>query len=240
MINVLSDEYLKRSSHFYSGYIPELIKDLIEENTGNFKVIADLGAGDGSTLYALNRNNLLTCFDKIFAVDLSDIRLTRVGAINSKIIPVLADLYNISSVDDSSVDFIILKYVIEHIEDEDRLLEEVKRILNKDGLLYLSTAFKKWYSWYYYKNKYGETVLDPTHIREYKSDVELISKLEKHGFRVIINRKNLFWFPLLDFFINRLGLADPEIYIKNFLLRNLRNIKVPVAGYYEWELVCRK
>ncbi len=56
------DKYSKECIHYYSDELPLLLKKLIADNKG-VKTIADLGCGDGSILYALNKKGLLERFD---------------------------------------------------------------------------------------------------------------------------------------------------------------------------------
>jgi len=232
------DKYSRIFIHYYSQQAPILLVDFIRKNK-DLKVIADLGCGDGSILYSLAKNKILDNFDKIYAVDLSRERIRRVKLINNKINAFIADVCNLSQISDSEIDIIISNQVIEHVSNEDEMIKEMKRILNKDGFVYLSTVFKKWYGWYFYKNRFNKWTIDPTHEREYTKDEQLLDRLKKFNFEIIENRKILHWFPLTDFFLKRVGFGQ-DIYEKNFILNNFRKIKVPIIGYYNWEIICRK
>ena len=111
--------------------------------------------------------------------------------------------------------------------------------MSKSGsIIYLSTVFKKWYGWYFYRNN-GKWVLDPTHLREYKKDAELFDFVDKNTFEILESRKKLIFFPLMDFFMKRLNIKNREIYNNKFL-ELIRKIKRPVPGYYNWEIVLHK
>jgi len=45
---------------------------------------------------------------------------------------------------DNSVDIAICTWVIEHVERPEKMLSEIKRVLKKDGMLYLTTANNLW------------------------------------------------------------------------------------------------
>ncbi len=66
---------------------------------------------------------------------------------------ILPDLSNYA---DSSFDFVICFQVIEHLKEDQFLLEEIKRVLKPNGVLYLSTV-----------NRKQTIVRNPWHYREY-------------------------------------------------------------------------
>lgn len=138
---------------------------------------------------------------KIFAIDIAKERIARTQAIDKKFHCFVADACHLSGIiKDNTIDLVISRQVIEHIENQKRLILEIRRILRRSGYLYLTTVFKKRYGWYFYKNKYGKWVLGPTHIRGYQEDSELVPLLEKSGFQIINNFKTIYRFPLTDFF----------------------------------------
>ena len=81
--------------------------------------------------------------------------------------------------------------------------------------------------------------LDPTHVREYSSDEQLFNIIDKSKFKILENKKTLQEFPILDFFINRLEIKNRELYRSNFI-KIMRKIKIPIIGYYNWEIVLKK
>ena len=141
------------------------------------------------------------------------------------------------SLQDSSVDFVITSQVIEHVRDDKLMSEEIYRVLSRGGTAYISTVYKKWYGWYFYRCN-GKWRLDPTHVREYSHDSELVSVLEKSGLEVFENVKTLDSRPIMDSILRRIG-ASRRSY-NNPILRKLRSIRIPIPGYFIWELVCRK
>jgi SAM-dependent methyltransferase len=229
------DIYSKKYIHYYSGEILTLIKNIF--NKYNIKIMADLGSGDGSILYSLSKNGYLDNMEKVIAVDISKERINNVKKINSKILCVVADVCNLGLRNNIHLDLIISTQVIEHVPDDRKLIEEVYRVLDKKGIFYLSTVFKKWYGWYFYRCN-GKWVLDPTHLREYVDDNQLLCLFEKYNFEILENKKKLQWFPITDFIFKRIGVKR-DIY-NNKILKVFRNIKIPILGYYNWELVLKK
>lgn len=232
------DKYSRKFIHYYSDEPPRLLKDVIENNKGA-KVIADLGCGDGSILYALNKKGLLESFDKVYAVDLSEERINKVKQIDGKIDAFVSDVCDLNKFQSGQIDIIISNQIIEHVTDPELLIKEMGRILNGSGVIYLTTVFKKWYGWYFYKDKRNKWVIDPTHEREYTDNSQLIDCLKKYGLEIVANKKSLHWFALTDFILKRIGFTR-DIYEKNVFFRFIRIIKVPIFGYYNWEIVCRK
>jgi SAM-dependent methyltransferase len=94
--------------------------------------ILDLGSGEGRTSSYFSQNN------KVISFDLSLTRLKRQQSSesNSPLINGAAEFLPFKNL---SFDLIILQDVIEHVEDKDSLVNELKRILKKNGLIYIST-----------------------------------------------------------------------------------------------------
>jgi glycosyltransferase involved in cell wall biosynthesis/2-polyprenyl-3-methyl-5-hydroxy-6-metoxy-1,4-benzoquinol methylase len=228
------EEYSQSCIHYYCEYIPPLLRDTLIRSFEP-KVLADLGCGDGSILYSLNRQGFLKQFDKVYAVDLSEIRLRNVSGIDSRITRLKDDVSSLTSIPSKSVDVVITNQVIEHVIDDDAMIRAVSRILKPRGIVYLTTVYKKWYGWYFYRNRFGLRAIDPTHEREYTRDSQLIDKLIGAGFTVHRNVKSLQWFAVTDFILKRIGFKQ-DVYESSLTLRLLRKVKLPILGYYNWEL----
>lgn len=219
---------------FYTDEVPGLVKKyLTTAKWGNF---LDLGCGDGALLYALDKTGLLKG-KVVQALDLSEARIRLIKNINKDFIGFVDDACDIKNIKDKSIDFIASSQVIEHVSSDEKMISEIKRILRDDGTVYISTVFKKWYGWYFYKFG-GRWVLDPTHLREYSRDNQLFDILEKNGFEIIENKKTLESRSLIDFVLRKMH-AGRYVY-SNKILKALRVIKIPIPGYYEWEIVFRK
>lgn len=229
------DKYSKKYIHYYTGEIPTLIKDIFDRY--NIKSIADLGSGDGSILDALLKKGYLNNIEKVIAIDISQERINNVKKISDRILCFVADVCKLNMLDTMSLDLTISNQVIEHIPDEEEFIKEAHRVLSKEGLFYLSTVFKKWYGWYFYRCN-GKWTLDPTHLREYTNETQLLNIIKKYSFEILENKKTLHWFPITDFIFKRMGLKR-NVY-DNKIMKLFRNIKIPILGYYNWELVLKK
>jgi len=218
---------------FHSNLIPGILLDQLGEI--EWQTCVDLGCGDGSLIKALELYNY---FDnkRVIAMDISQNRLKVVDESTQHVEIILGDACRVA-IKDSSIDLVITSQVIEHVGDDLEMANEIYRILKPGGTAYISTVYKKWFGWYFYRCN-GKWRLDPTHVREYTKDVQLLSLLESTGFTVLGNYKTGDNRPVLDSILRRLG-AKRNVY-DNKLLRAFRKISIPIPGYYIWELVCHK
>jgi|SRR3989338_11063 len=232
------EKYSNQYIHYYTDETLEMVESVFKTTiVNNF---ADLGAGDGSLLNSLFRQGYLNQVSNVIAVDISQERINNVRKIDNKIKCFVGDVSSLTMIKDGSLDFAVSSQVIEHIFAHDKVISEAHRILRLDGLFYLSTVFKKWYGWYFYR-AHGKWVLDPTHIREYSSPQELSKIIHDCGFEILQEKKTLQWFPLTDFFLKRICSRNhARIAYDNRLLSWLRRIKLPIPGYYNWEMVMKK
>ena len=227
------DQRISRHGQFHVDEIPSMLSAILEDS--EWTSLIDSGCGDGSLLHALNERGLLER-RAIYAVDVSRERLEIVHRINESLNCVIGSACN-APLADKSIDIFVSTQVIEHVPDDRAMVREMHRILSDNGIAYLSTVFKKPYGWYFYRNN-GRWVLDPTHLREYTKDEELLDILDGEGFEVLENQKTLDGRPLMDAVLRRLG-AGRSLYDNRFF-RVLRRLRVPIPGYFNWEIACVK
>lgn len=228
------EQYSKIAPQYYQDEVPPLLGKYLD--TAHFMTLLDCGCGDGSLVYALSRREDIGT-KKIFALDLSQKRIELVKKIHPNIRATVDSAEEMATIEDYSIDFFISTQVIEHVDDE-KMIEKIAEKVRAGGTIYISTVFKKWYGWYFYRNN-GRWVLDPTHIREYTSEEQLLGLFDQSRFDFLEEAKQLQWFPVLDFFIKRLGMRNRRLY-ENRFLQFLRKVKIPIPGYYNWEIVFRK
>ena len=226
------EEYSKIAPQYFDGEAPSLLIEILANN--HFKKILDCGCGDGSLLYYIKKHKLEKKAE-LNAIDLSRERVNIAQHISRKYKVRVDSAENMKTVKAGSVDLFISEQVIEHVDDR-KMVMSINRITKPGSTIYLSTVHKKWYGWYFYKNNTG-WVLDPTHVREYTKDDQLL-KLFKDDFNLIVNNKTLQWFPLADFIFKRLGQVTRSR--DNLLWKTLRFFSIPIPGYYLWELVFTK
>jgi len=125
------------------------------------------------------------------------------------------------------------------------MLKEVYRVLKPDGYLYVSTVIKKRYGIWVYYEKGKRFKLDPTHVREYRSEREFLNLLKENVFEVIEYRSEGVRYPIMDLivrFLIKLGALKSysDFYYKHEVLRKLRKIKIPIIGYKIIGVVTRR
>ena len=225
-------EYSKRT-HFYGDEIPPLLSELLDKT--EWQRCVDLGCGDGALIAAMHSHGYLEG-KVVYAVDASESRMDSVSKISPEIRCIVGDACD-TQMDGGCIDLLISTQVIEHVSSDEDMVKEMYRLLSDDGTLFLTTIIKKKYGWYFYRCN-GKWTLDPTHVREYTQEYELLDILSAYGFEILVNRKTLESRPLLDAFLRRVH-APRDVY-KNPFLKPLRKVRIPIPGYYTWELVCRK
>lgn len=221
-------------TYFYLPELPAWLSELIGE--GDFSTLLDLGCGDGTLLVALKGQGHLEG-KAVWGVDGSAIRIERLRRHYPEVRAVVSDVTRVAEVASGSIDLLLSTQVIEHVADDGAMIQEMARLLAPGGRFYLSTVFKRWYGWYFYRCN-GRWTLDPTHVREYRSDEELLPRLLEAGLEIRRQQKGLFAYPLSDFVFRRFPVGQ-DVYRARWL-RRLRILKLPIIGYYNWEIVGRK
>jgi ubiquinone/menaquinone biosynthesis C-methylase UbiE len=228
------ERFQKNNILYYHEDVSELLLKYLAKK--NPKTFLDLGCGDGSLLNFLKNKKYLDN-KKVYAVDFSKHRIELIKKIDSNFNCYVNDACDITNIKNDSIDFLNSTQLIEHVSSDEKMVKEISRILKKEGIVYLSTVFKKWYGWYFYKCD-GKWALHPEHIREYTEDKQLTDLFEKESFKILENKKKLFWFPIIEPIFRKLKIR--RNIFENKFIKILRKIKFPIIGYYEWELVLEK
>lgn len=230
----------KKHIYFLDNFCPEILGELLKKSK-NFSLI-DLGCGDGRMLFRLEQRGLLKEAKEVVGVDISKERIRRLKEIIPFAKRITSDVQNLRQIQSNLFDIAISSQVIEHVLDEKKMLSEVKRILKPGGYFYVSTVIKKWYSFWIYWSKGFR--LNPTHLREYRSEIEFISLLKNEGFEVAQWRTNPPFYPLLDLFLRllvRIGFKiSPDFYLKHLTLLKMRKIGIKPIGYKEIDVLALK
>ena len=246
MIGSLFEDYSKKHVQFYDeGHTVllefglTLVKEIFDKSN-----ILDLGCGDGRLLLSLYKKGLLNNVGEIVGVDVSEKRIDRIIKELPFINGVVSDALNVNGFPSTYFDYIICSQLIEHVEDDDSLLVEIKRLLKRGCLAYISSVIKSWYGVYFYFSN-GSFRLDPTHVREYKSVDEFVGLIASKGFEVVVVNTRQVMFPLLDLVIRlfiKFELIEPDVnfFQKHKLLSKIRKIKAPIVGYKSVEVLVRK
>lgn len=230
------EDYSRNFLFFHDEAIPELLEKYLPKK--NYS-LADLGAGDGVLLAALQRAGYLEKAKSIVAVDLSEDRCDRLRQCTDVTV-ICSDITAILEIDSSKLDFVISTQVIEHV-DESKFLHEIERVLKADGTAYIASLVSEkgadknymlkygWrYGWRFYKTSDGRCLVDPTHLREYASKEHFVSVIEKAGFQVVESKLSPLKLSVLEFLMRRVIVpifkpSDPNrFFLKNKTLDYLR------------------
>jgi len=177
--------------------IPKMIQELVWKS----ERILDLGCGDGEFIKEILKKYSRK---KITGVDISPSRIARLKQEFPSIDLLCEDILK-NSLKKEQFDLIICSQVIEHIQNEEEIIQEFNRLLRKGGYLYVTSVLKKPWAVYKYRNN-GKFVLDPTHEREYASEEEFRKNIEKHFKLLKVNifptrRKIIFKVKIPGYFI---------------------------------------
>jgi 2-polyprenyl-3-methyl-5-hydroxy-6-metoxy-1,4-benzoquinol methylase len=239
-------KYSKEHVHFYEEDVSPILEyglDLTLKSCRKPSVV-DLGCGDGRIIFALHKKSFLKNMSEIVGVYISEARIRRLKSNLPFVKGIVSNASNVKELPSSSFDFVICSQLIEHVEDDDALVLEIKRLLKNGGIAYLSSVAKKRYGVYFYF-KDGSFKLDPTHVREYRSTDEFAGLVASKGFEVIRVKTRQVMFPLLDLIIRLLvkfGLIKPDLKLfqRHKVLGKVRQLKVPIIGYKTIEVLARK
>jgi len=238
--------YSRRHVHFYSEEVSVLLESglALANKVVKKPSIVDLGCGDGRLIFALYKRGLLKNVGEIVGVDISEERIGRLTKELPFVKGIISDASNVKELPDSSFDFVICSQLVEHVEDDDMLVQEIRRLLRVGGLAYISSVIKKWYGVYFYFRD-GSFRLDPTHVREYSSVDEFVSLIANNGFEIVDVKTHRVMFPLLDLIIRlfiRIGLLEPNVrfYQQHKVLSKIRRVRMPVVGYRSIEVLAKK
>ena len=243
-----STEDLEHSRYFLTEWMPPLLRQTAERRPPG--VLADLGAGDGGTLWPLDRAGLVG--ETIYAVDISAKHVALCERLSPKVEGIVSDVAHIKELADGSVDAVVSSQVIEHLPDDRVLAPEVARVLRPGGWFYVSSVIRGPHAFWLYRGKPPAPErwqLDPTHMREYASEDEFRAVLTHPELEFDVVRSSQLKFPLTDFAVRTAASARlisperlPELYVKGptWLAKARRTIGVPIPGYRWVEATGRK
>ena len=147
--------------------ILKVLQEYIESPVQN-QTILDIGTGNGEISSYIGETNT------VFSVDIADTRQSKSNfnfSLCNEALPF----------QDNSFDFVISNHVIEHVQDQELHIKEIKRVLRKGGGLYLATPNRLWpfevhyrlYFLHYLPHKLFIKILKKT--GRYKEDIDLLS-----------------------------------------------------------------
>jgi SAM-dependent methyltransferase len=194
-------------------------------------------------LHALHARGLLG--PTTYAVDRSPERVAVAEGVASGVVPVVADATSVEALAAASVDGVIASQVIEHVPDDRALVAEIARLLKPSGWWYVGTVLRGPRAWWFYRVD-GVRRLDPTHVREYETEAEVLAILahdELEVERVLIEPLR---YPVSDLVlraVGRAGFVSPrrlrDAY-RSVIPERARALRLRVPDYYLIEVAGRK
>ena len=155
-----------------------MILDLIGQEIKN-KNILDVGCGDGVISYLLAKKGA-----KVIGIDNSEIAINfaKEKCIDLNNVEFLVASAHRLPFESKTFDYIVSSEVIEHLNNPDKMLYEIKRIWNKKGKIIITTPIK-----------FSKNPLDMMHYQEFFQE-DFIVALEKYFEDIkIIKSHPLFW-----------------------------------------------
>lgn len=207
------------------------------------KTVVDLGCGVGGNVVQFREINPRV---KFTGIDFSTTGINRgrrlFGDKNTDFI--INDLSR-DDLPNKKYDLIYCSQLLEHLEKDEVFLKKVYKITEDDGYLFLSTVYKKKGSYYFYKNQRGERVLAPDHINEYTDKNDLLTKIEKSGYKIIDYDLVMFSYPLIDIGLKMVmkkfkGRLLTKIVNSRTMMRLRRLTWVPIWGFYNFQIIAIK
>ncbi len=203
----------------------------------------DIGSGDGQKLKEIFKSGILVAGDKVIALDISAPRMARLKAVIPTLETRIDDATTLASLPDGYCDAIAAAALIEHLEDMEGFLRNVRRALRPGGKVYISSLVRRKWAVWYYRNRRGEFVKDPEHHYEWRSNEEFTEAIGRHfkieGFHASNYYLPLSYTPLL---LRRLGcLNDSQTSrLVSFLEPKLRWACLKDPFWHRVEVVARK
>lgn len=158
------------------GYYEEALQDIEKEKTIGTSLILDVGCGYGYLIQVCGKKGY-----KCIGVDISKYASLKNRDKSSEVI--LCSIQSTLPLKPESIDIAVMLDVLEHLHKPSLAIEEIKRVLRPEGLLYIATPnlsalarLLKGRNWYGY--------LDKTHVSLFTC-FSLKKLLEKNKFKIL-------------------------------------------------------
>lgn len=170
-----------------SSDLPPLLAAVMSGRQGT---LIDVGCGEGSLLNAAR-----TAFGDSWDLTGFEVSEARAEMARNAGHRVLTDPRTVPA-DAGQFDLAVSMHVIEHVEDDNAHAADLGRLVKPGGHVYLETPVKLPGAIYFRRNPQAGWVLDPTHLREYRSAAAVNAKVIEAGFEVVAENLTNLAFPL--------------------------------------------
>lgn len=194
----------------------------------------DMGCGDGTLLTLLQ-----DAYGPAWALTGFELSPMRAATARSRGHHVELDEDGNTPFQPGTFDLVISTHVIEHVPDDRSYAAELARLVRPGGLVYIETPVKLRGAWYFRRNPQAGWVLDPTHVREYRSAQAVNAALQSAGLQIVDEDLTQIVFPLaaaelLARRLLRLPLRPQE------QLTGIRATGVPIPRYRQQAVLARR
>jgi len=190
-------EYLEKgvARHLHKvrmNFLKQKLKEIRKEFNDNESIkILDLGCGDGVVTNYIA--SICKVNDKVFGVDINPIRLERAKKNCQNANFILGDATKLQF-SNNSFEVVVLHHIIEHIPNNERVLEECHRVLKEDGYLILGVPNEGGVNGSIYRMIHKKAYKESEHIHFYSSR-SMKRLVNENGFNCIENKGFGFLFP---------------------------------------------
>ncbi|MCX7747171.1 MAG: methyltransferase domain-containing protein [Clostridia bacterium] len=157
-------------------YVEGILKSYVKTRNGDVCGL-DIGCGDGERFDWLSK-----FFNEFFASDYNLIRLARAKEKEVKPEIFMADITDYPC-KDNSFDVIFFNHVLEHIQNDEKALKEVFRILKPGGLLILGVPNEGAFFWQLAYKLQPKVLKTTDHVHFYTS-TSIAKKVKDAGFKI--------------------------------------------------------
>lgn len=210
--------------------VPPLLRTFMTERSGS---ALDVGCGDG-TLLSLLQN----AFGQTWELRGFEVSAMRAETARQRGHEVALDEGAVNPFPPGSFDLVISTHVIEHVPDDRAYAAQLRGMVKPGGLVYVETPVKLSGGWYFRRNPQAGWVLDPTHVREYRSAEAVNDVLRSAGLEIVDEDLTQIQFPL----------AAAELLVRRLLriplrpqeqLNGLRAREIPIPRYRQQAVIAR-
>lgn len=212
--------------------VPPVLHRVMSRCTGS---ALDMGCGDGVLLSVLQ-----DAHGASWSLTGFEVSHRRAAAARLRGHRVLVDEAGAVPLQPGTFDLVISTHVIEHAPDDRAYAAELCRMVRPGGFVYVETPVKLTGAWYFRRNPRAGWVLDPTHVREYRSAAAVTEVLAAVGLNVVEEDLTQIKFPLAA--AEQLGrrifrLPQPRSVER---LAGIRAIQVPIPRYRQQAVLLQR
>lgn len=172
----------------YKSDIPPALAGLLSATSGS---LLDMGCGEGALL-----DRLRARFSDTWTMTGFEVSALRADLATSRGHRVLVDADGNVPSPPGSFDLVISSHVIEHVADDLAYAAQLASLTKPGGHVYLETPVRLPGAWYFRRNPEAGWVLDPTHVREYRSSTAATAALRTAGLEVVSEQLAPIAFPV--------------------------------------------